>query len=128
MANLVGPKGQLFGEIAVTPDEATFQVPNTSRDYYDSAYYSVMQAMVQPVDKPRNPPEMKLEDVVGADLVAQITAAGKITFHSVGDTGADAMKHIKTRDSIADSVAADQQADPLLAFLYHLGDLVYDFG
>jgi hypothetical protein len=128
MANLVGPKGQLFGEAAVTPDATTFQVPNTSADYYDSAYYSVMQGMVQQVPRPRTPPEMQLADVVGADLVAQITAAGRITFHSVGDTGAEAMKHIKTQDSIADAIAADQKADPLLAFLYHLGDLVYDFG
>src|SRR6516165_670170 len=86
--NLRGPTGQLFGDPAPTPDERSFQVDNTSDEYYNSPYYAqhAKQVLAIPVGPPAAP--LNLEDVLGADFVAPIIAGNKIAFHAVGDTGA----------------------------------------
>ena len=66
-----------------------------------------------------------------------ITAAKKISFHAVGDTGAakvnsfqTARQAIENEASVADAMASDvQEGGPTgPAFFFHLGDVVYNFG
>jgi len=65
-------------------------------------------------------------DLVSPEKIASIKAAGKIVFHSVGDTGGIDGTDIQT--ALAEqmeeqiSAAAEQDAP---AFFYHLGDVVY---
>ena len=125
--NLRGPGGRLFGDPAPGPDETAFQVDNTSEQYYNSPYYRQHANDVEPV--PTGPPAapLALQDVVGADFLAPIVAAGRISFHSVGDTGASSTAAISHEATVADAMAADLAA-AAPAFCFHLGDVIYNFG
>lgn len=78
----------------------------------------------------KTPPEMSLGDVLTASTIQAIQKAGKIVFHSVGDTGG--VKEPSHQFAVADAMAADvgelayNAGRP--AFFYHLGDVVYYFG
>ncbi|MGA2471390.1 MAG: metallophosphoesterase [Solirubrobacteraceae bacterium] len=131
-AGLVGPNGQLFANPSPSPDEVSFQVDNTSDAYYNSPYYKLHQAQLQPVPAPSAaPPHLELSDVVGAAALASITAAKRISFHAVGDTGAAKAISIANEAGVADAMAA-AVSDPIgpdsPAFLFHLGDVIYNFG
>ncbi|HEY2657154.1 MAG TPA: metallophosphoesterase [Solirubrobacteraceae bacterium] len=129
-SNLLGPAGQLFGDPAPSPDERSFQVDNTSDEYYNSPYYAahVKEVLAIPVGPPAAP--LKLEDVIGADFLAPILAGNKIGFHSVGDTGASATGAIPHEAAIADAMVADLAGSAADAptFMFHLGDVIYNFG
>lgn len=88
-------------------------------------------AVVEPIPAPRvNPPVFDLSSILGADAVAQIKAAGKLVFHSVGDTGG--IVRTEPQLAVSDAMAADLSgktyATGLPAFFFHLGDVVYYFG
>jgi hypothetical protein len=120
------------------PDETTFQVDNTSAAYYTSPYYLQHQSQLQPVPAPSVPvPRMNLGDVVGPAMIAAITAANRIVFNAVGDTGAAKVSATATpamvlaqEGWVADAMAADVAAGGPSApsFFFHLGDVVYQFG
>ena len=78
----------------------------------------------------KTPPVMSLSDVIGPSAVQEIQSAGKIVFHSAGDTGG--IKEPSHQFAVADAMAADigteKYADGRPAFLYHLGDVIYYFG
>jgi hypothetical protein len=91
---------------------------------------AVASGKLQPVPTPRQPPVMTLADVVGPAVIQQITAAGSITFHSVGDSGG--IKEPSYQFAVADAMAGDlggkTYATGRPAFFYHLGDVVYYLG
>jgi hypothetical protein len=128
--NLRGPTGQLFGDPAPTPDERSFQVDNTSEAYYASPYYAqhAKDVLAIPVGPPAAP--LNLENVTGADFLAPIIAGNKITFHSVGDTGASSTGAIPHEAAVADAMVSDLAgaAADAPAFMFHLGDVIYNFG
>jgi acid phosphatase type 7 len=75
------------------------------------------------------PYHLKLEDVLHPDSIAAINKAGKLVFHTVGDTGGIKNPNYQidvTNQMIADLETTDPAARP--AFLYHLGDVVYYYG
>lgn len=129
---------RLFAEPTPGPDPTSFQVNNTSSAYYESAYYLVHKAQVQPVPPPAAAqPRMDLADVAGPDVISQITQAKKIVFHAVGDTGAakvsqsqSAAAALADEDSVADLMAAavKEGGADAPAFFFHLGDIIYSFG
>ncbi len=135
---LRGPDGRLFAEPLPMPDETSFQVDNTSAAYYESPYYRRHKDQVQPVPAPRtSPPRVDLADVLGEDLLAQVSTAKAISFHAVGDTGAAKVNALQTaaeaiahEASVADAMTRDAQAPGAAApaFFFHLGDVVYNFG
>lgn len=88
------------------------------------------EAQLQAVPPPRSsPPRMALADVIGAQAVEQITKSGKISFHSVGDTGDVHRATAPDQESVIGSMTDDlTTVDPAPAFLFHLGDVVYFFG
>jgi Calcineurin-like phosphoesterase len=72
-----------------------------------------------------------LLDPRGADIVGQIAKAGEIVFHALGDSGASNSRNYGNEINVADQLTTDaHSADPSdrPAFLFHLGDVVYDFG
>lgn len=113
-------------------------VDNTSEQYYNSPYYELHQYQMQPVPAPRvSPPHVELANVLGADALAPITAAKKISFHAVGDTGAanlseglSAGQVLADQAGVADTMAKDvaQGGATGPAFFFHLGDIIYQFG
>jgi hypothetical protein len=137
--NLTGPRGQLYADPKPSPDENAFYVDNTSETYYSSPYYKKHKNEVQPIPPPRTGalPYIKLEDYLPPSLIQSINQAGKIAFHSVGDTGAaKSSKRQTAATSIADEAAvADALVNDLKApgaecpaFFFHLGDVIYEFG
>jgi hypothetical protein len=136
--HLMGSHGRLFAEPTLSSDEASFHVDNTSSQYYNSPYYKAHVRQVKPVPPPRrSPPRMDLSDVLPADLLAQIEGAKRISFHTVGDTGAakvnrqqTAAEAIAQEAGVARAMAADlaQGGAVAPAFFFHLGDVVYNFG
>jgi hypothetical protein len=76
-----------------------------------------------------------LDDFVGPQMIAAIQSAGRIVFHSVGDTGAAKVDHQQTvataladQASVADAMVRDLAGPNPPAFFFHLGDVVYHFG
>ena len=69
------------------------------------------------------PFRLKLEDVLGADVVQRIDSEGKLVFHVAGDTGG--VKAPQAQQIVSMHMENDlSSADPP-AFFYHLGDVVY---
>jgi hypothetical protein len=137
--SLTGPQGQLYADPKPSTDEDAFQVDNTSEAYYNSPYYLANQNLIQPIPPPRPnvPLNIELADYLPAATIAAIQAAGSITFHSVGDTGAaktgghqTAATALAQQASVADAMAADVAAGGpnTPAFFFHLGDVIYEFG
>jgi len=137
--NLTGPGGQLYADPKPTADEDAFQVNNTSAAYYNSPFYLANKNRVQPIPPRRMgaAPNIDLASFLPADMMAAITAANSITFHSVGDTGAakvsvsqTAATAIKEEAAVADAMAQDVATGGANcpAFFFHLGDVVYNFG
>jgi hypothetical protein len=126
----------VFTEGPPTPDPTGFHVPHPS----DAAQYQRLQALLYeevvgfPAARGKPADLYALADALGPHgpkQVAAIEAAGRIVFHAVGDIGAStATKYpdeIRVSDRITEECAtAPANARP--AFLYLLGDVVYDFG
>ena len=130
--NMVGPSGQLYGEVTPGNDESLFQQDNTSEAYYNSPYYKLHQKQVQPIPAPHAgaPLQLLLSNFVSPSVTNAIQAANAVVFHAVGDTGAATVPSIATEGSVADAMAAELAAggpNPP-AFFFHLGDVVYHFG
>ncbi len=131
MPNLIGKDNRLFAEVDPGRDPTTFQVDNTSQQYYNSPYFLQHKDQIQPIPKLNiDPPCMNLGEVLGDATVQSIQAAKVISFHTVGDTGATNVAHLADEESVADMMAADLQSGGAAApwFFFHLGDIVYNFG
>ncbi len=129
-SNLAGPGGQLFADPAPSPDETAFQVDNTSGHYYKSPYYKQHENDIEAVPMPPPAAPLALQTIVGAEFLAPILSGNKISFHTVGDTGASETAKISTEASVAEAMVADlqQSAADAPTFFFHLGDVIYQFG
>jgi len=79
--------------------------------------------------KPRRdkPFRMELAEVIGQEQTDAITAAGRLAFHCVGDTGG--VKRPESQMLAARGMEQGLQSDRMNpAFCYHLGDVVYYTG
>ncbi len=87
--------------------------------------------LIEAIPKLRvNPPVMDLGAVLPASALDAINAAGKLVFHSVGDTGGiiRSEPQLAVADAMAADLAGKTYAKGLPSFFYHLGDVVYFFG
>lgn len=132
---LRGPHGQLYAEPQIKPDEKTFRVDNTSAEYYNSPYYLAHKAQVQTIPPRRNNLPLNLADFAPPGVSSAIQAAGKISFHAVGDTGAAKVNRYQTaatslghESAVADAMTKEIADLSGPAFFFHLGDVIYDFG
>jgi len=131
MSNIVGKDGRLFADRQPGPDESRFQVDNTSQAYYNSPYYKLHQNQLQKVPKPViDPSRLSLSDIVDDAFIQTIAVSKKISFHSVGDSGAAKSSGPATEASVADMMVADVRAGGagVPSFFFHLGDVIYYFG
>src|SRR5580704_3084053 len=137
--HLIGPGGRLFADPQPGTDEVSFRVDNTSEAYYNSPYYELHKNDVQRIPPPREevPMQLQLADFTGPPIISAIESAGKITFHTVGDTGAakvnreqTVQRALQNEAEVADAMANDVATGGLNgpAFFFHLGDVIYNFG
>jgi hypothetical protein len=135
--NMIGPQGQFYAEPQPGPDEIKFREDNTSAAYYSSPYYLAHKNQVQPIPRRRNNLPLNLTDYIPQEIVTAIQAAGKISFHAVGDTGAAKVNRGQTaaialghEGAVADAMASEIQNQGANgpAFFFHLGDVIYNFG
>jgi hypothetical protein len=126
----------VFDEGSVTPDPTRFSTAHPS----DSQLYKVIQKLltkdVVSFSPSRVPPDgmFALRDAWGPhgpEIIKNIQSAGKIVFHGAGDTGASNEGKYANEVRVCDQLASDcRTADDANrpAFLFQLGDVVYDFG
>ncbi len=126
----------VFNEPTKTVDPGSFLTTHPSDKELYKAIQNLLKKDVVGFDKSRiaDGDVVQLADVYGThgqELVKQIKTAKKIIFHALGDSGASNAGKYKNEIGVADQLAADchtadQANHP--AFLFHLGDVVYDFG
>ena len=126
----------IFNEGNITPDPTRFKTPHPS----DSQLYKQIQNLltkdVVNFSPSRLPPDemLALQDVWGPhgpEIIKKIQSAGKIVFHAAGDTGASNEGKYANEVRVCDQLTSDcRTADAANrpAFLFQLGDVVYDFG
>jgi hypothetical protein len=126
----------VFTQGAPTPDPTRFTVPHPS----DAQLYAQIQALLyeDAVGFPaaRGAPGYLYELATalgphGPEAVQTLQSAGQIVFHIVGDIGASTAGKYPDEILVSDRLTEEcQTAAPATrpAFLYLLGDLVYDFG
>src|ERR1700677_592730 len=126
----------IFNEGSITPDPTQFKTKHPS----DTKLYDQIQDLLtkdvvsfSPSRLPNNQ-LFSLQQALGVhgpEMVKNIKSAGKIIFHSTGDTGASNEGKYGNELRVADQLTADCQTSDQVnrpAFLYQLGDVVYDFG
>jgi Calcineurin-like phosphoesterase len=67
----------------------------------------------------------------GAEVIQSIQAAKAINFHMIGDSGASKQSSFPAMIKVSDAVTNDFHTSTAAnrpAFLFHLGDIVYNFG
>jgi Calcineurin-like phosphoesterase len=114
------PTGRAFGDPDLTPDNfSSFSKQEVSADTVAKGI-----EQLEPIPPVRSTTPMDLSAVIGANATQAIQTSGKITFHTVGDTGGihNPEFQFAVGDALADDVASGA------AFWYHLGDVVYYFG
>src|SRR5579859_630384 len=95
-----------------------------------SSHFVAPHYPFQPLPEPNGPAPYRfdLTQLLSADAVQKITSAGKLVFHTVGDTGDERGKQM---DFVARLMTQDYDqspADAVPGFFYHLGDVVYFAG
>jgi len=125
-----------FNETVQSSDPAGFLTTHPS----DTALYSEIKDMLKKdvvsFEQSRLDPKgvYSLQDALGAhgpEIVQGIKAAQKIVFHALGDSGASNAGKYKNEMSVADQLTMDAHTSDVNnrpSFLFHLGDVVYDFG
>lgn len=114
------PVTRAFGDADLTPDNfSSFSQQEISADTKAKGI-----AQLEPLPAARSTTPMDLAAVIGANAAQKIQSAGKIVFHTVGDTGG--IHSPQFQFAVADAMAADLESGA--AFWYHLGDVVYYFG
>ena len=125
----------VFSEPAPSPDPATFTVPPSDEGLY-AGIQGLLQKDVVAFDR-STMPDQDMQSLsaawgpTGPDRVTAITNAGHIVFHAVGDSGAASTRTFPREIRVADALTTGLHTAPLAdrpAFLFHLGDLVYNFG
>ena len=126
----------VFSEGVPTPDPTVFKTPHPS----DNQLYKQIQSLLTKdvvafsAASGKSGDLYKLESALGAHgpaVVQEIQSAGQIVFHAAGDTGASNVHLYGNEIRVSDQLTSDfHTATPSNrpAFLYHLGDVVYDFG
>jgi calcineurin-like phosphoesterase family protein len=125
-----------FSEGKPSPDPEHFWKKHPS----DNAQYAQIKKLltkdVVGFDASRGAPGdlYQLQDALGPhgpETVETISKNGQIVFHAIGDSGASNAGKYKNEIHVADWLSNDCNTADVAnrpAFLYHLGDVVYNFG
>ncbi|MEO9320310.1 MAG: metallophosphoesterase [Nitrososphaera sp.] len=121
-----------------TPDPQTFRTPHDQTK--DSQLYKQIGALLTkdtvsfPALRGNQSDVFQLSAAFGSHGPAEIKAiqdSGKIVLHMAGDTGASIQSKLRNELSVADHLTNDfhtSKLDDRPSFLFHLGDLIYNFG
>jgi len=126
----------IFGEDGSLPDPTGFSTahPSDNALYKQIGDLSKKDVVAIPKSRIGNDEMFSLAQAYGShgpEIVKKITSAGKIVFHSLGDSGASNAGKYPNELRVADQVTLDVASSPEStrpAFLFHLGDIVYNFG
>ncbi len=126
----------IFGEDGSLPDPTGFSTshPSDNALYKQIGDLSKKDVVAIPKSRVGDDQVFSLAQAYGShgpDIVKKITNAGKIVFHSLGDSGASNAGKYPNELRVADQVTLDVASSPEStrpAFLFHLGDIVYNFG
>ncbi len=121
-----------------TPDPTTFRAPhdpNVDKQLYQKVQGLLTKDTVSFTTARGNPGDLfTLASALGSqgpkDMQA-IQTAGQIVFHATGDSGASSLGKLGHELSVADHLTNDFHTSTGAdrpAFLFHLGDIVYNFG
>jgi predicted phosphodiesterase len=132
--NAVGPHlfadpQRLFADPSPGPNNTSFE-PTADERYYTTGYYFRHQSEIQPFPRPAPyPPLMDLSQILGPKLLQPVLDAKAIAFHALGDSGATTTTEFGGETTVADAIVRDVQGKTTVpSFLFHLGDVVYNFG
>ena len=125
-----------FGEETPTPDPTGFTTQHPSDTAVFDEVKDLLKKDVVGFEKSRGADDdlLQLEHAYGshgAQVVQRIEHAGKIIFHAFGDSGASNARKYFNELRVADQVTMDcNRSDEANrpAFVFHLGDVVYNFG
>ncbi|HVJ54123.1 MAG TPA: metallophosphoesterase [Aliidongia sp.] len=126
----------VFNETQDTPVPPYFTVPHPSDDDIYKQVEDLLTKDVVGFAPSRGAPDdlFSLAEAygdAGASITGAIAKNGHIVFDVIGDSGASAAMYFKDEISVAARLTEDMgaaAATDRAAFLYHLGDVVYDFG
>jgi len=126
----------VFNEGVPTPDPSQFKTPVTDDNLYTPQLQALLAKDVVPFDQASGKPGdvFSLATAYGAhgpEIIQSIQAANAINFHMIGDSGASNTKGFPAMIKVSDAVTNDfhtAAAANRPAFLFHLGDIVYNFG
>lgn len=134
----------LFGEPvfnengAPTPDPTTFRTqhdPNKDKQLYNQVQNLLTKDTVKFNTARGNPGDVfSLASALGSQGPADVQTIqkdGQIVFHATGDSGASSLGKLGHELSVADHLTNDFHTSTGAdrpAFLFHLGDIVYNFG
>ena len=126
----------VFNEGIPTPDPSQFKVTPDDSQYYTKEVESLLTKEVVSFKKAigKTTDLFPLENAWGdhgADVIKSINAANCITFHMIGDSGATAASAYASELKVSDAVTNDFHTSAAAnrpSFLFHLGDVVYNFG
>ena len=126
----------VFSEGVPTPDPSQFTVTPDDTKFYTTEVKALLATEVVSFPQASGQPGdlFSLETAWGphgADVIKAIEDAKAINFHMIGDSGASAAKNFGAMIHVSDAVTNDfHNATPANrpSFMYHLGDLVYNFG
>ncbi len=123
---------------APTPDPTTFRTPHdpsTDNQLYKQVQNLLTKDTVSFNTARGNPGDVfTLASALGSQGPADVQAiqkAGQIVFHATGDSGASSLGKLGHELSVADHLTNDFHTSTGAdrpAFLFHLGDIVYNFG
>src|SRR5215467_5245965 len=126
----------VFSEGVPTPDPSQFQVTPKDQQFYTKEVEALLKKDVVAFPKASgNPgdlfPMASAWGPHGSDVVNAINAAQTISFQIIGDSGATAGKTFPSMIKVSDAVTNDFHTSTVAerpSFLFHVGDLVYNFG
>ena len=126
----------IFGEDGSSPDPTAFSTshPSDSALYKQIGDLSKKDVVAVPESRNADDAMFSLADAYGKhgpDVVKTIQGHGQIVFHALGDSGASNSGKYPNELKVADQVTLDSESSPekdRAAFLFHLGDVVYNFG
>jgi hypothetical protein len=126
----------VFNEGIATPDPSQFTVTPNDTQFYTSQVNALLKTEVVSFPKASGNPSdvFPLQTAWGPhgpDVINAINAAQSVTFQMIGDSGASTTKTFPAMVKVSDAVTNDFHTSTAAnrpAFLYHLGDIVYNFG
>jgi hypothetical protein len=126
----------LFGERGQLSDPTGFstQHPSDNALYDEIGDLSKKDVVAVPESRARKDEVFGLAEAYGShgpQVVDKIKHNGRIIFHALGDSGASMARKYPDELHVADQVTLDSTSSAetdRAAFLYHLGDVVYNFG